>query len=118
MLIGKLAEKLKLPRIDLYRHYIRQIGGNYETVCIKAEHADEFCRLWEKNGLGWIAEPFDSKLDGCTNVNCYMGSSEYNTEQMTRLINLVVDDCQGCGIETMTPDEQKKLLSLWEDNND
>lgn len=114
-LIGKLAEKLWFPRDELYWEYIRNIGGNYETICIQSEHAEEFCRLWEKNGLGWVAEPFPSKLDGCTNVNCYVGSSQYTTEQMSRLISFVVEDCKEHGIETMTPEEQNKLISLWKD---
>ena len=54
-----------------------------------------------------------SKIEGCTNVILYYGSSTYNTEQMSRLINLVVEDCKAQGVETMTPDEINRMLSLW-----
>ena len=60
------------------------------------------------------SETSPSKIDGCTNVILYYGSSEYDTRQMSRLINLIVEDCKIQGIETMTPDELSALLDRWE----
>lgn len=44
----------------------------------------------------------------------YNGSSSYNTKQMTRLIDSVIQDCKEQQIETMTPEELKSLLARWE----
>jgi hypothetical protein len=44
----------------------------------------------------------------------YYGSSSYNTKQMSRLINNIVQECQILGIETKTPDEIANMLNLWE----
>lgn len=66
------------------------------------------------NGLGWQTDTIPSKLEGCTNVVLYYGSSTYDTEQMSRLIDIVVQDCKALGIETKTPDEIANMLSLWE----
>ena len=78
---------------------------------------DTLVKGWEHNGLGWCAETFPSKLKGCTNVILYYGSSEYDTAQMSRLIDLVVNDCKEQGIETMTPEQLENMLNTWETNN-
>lgn len=47
-------------------------------------------------------------------IRFYYGSSRYNKNQMQRLLNNLVQDCQAVGIETKTPDEIANLVSLWE----
>lgn len=113
VLLDKLAEKLNIPKSEIYRNYIREIGGVSETVCVKNEAVDKLCEGWKHNGMGWQTDTMPSKIDGCTNVVLYYGSSTYNTEQMAKLINLVVEDCRQYGIETMTPNELANMLSLW-----
>ena len=60
-----------------------------------------------------MAETFPSKLKGCVNVTVWYGSSVYDTEQMSRLIDAVVEDCKAVGIETMTPEELDALMIRW-----
>lgn len=117
VLIGKLAEKLNIPRDEIYRDAIKQVGGNYEIVCVRKEAVDKLCEGWRKNGIGWQTDTMPSKIEGCTNVVLYYGSSTYDTAQMSRLINIVVDACREQNIETRTPDEIANLLSLWGGNN-
>lgn len=113
-LVDKLAALLKIPKEELYRGYIRNIGGNSETICIQNRAVDRLIDGWQHNGTGWITETFESKIDGCTNVILYYGSSTYDTEQMSRLIDSVVQDCKAVGIETMTPQELDNLMKVWE----
>lgn len=113
-LADKLAAKLNIPKTEIYRNYIKEIGGVSEMVCVKNEAVEKLCEGWRHNGLGWQTDIVPSKLKGCTNVILYYGSSTYNTEQMSRLINLVVEDCKVQGIETRTPEQIANMLSLWE----
>ena len=114
VLADKLAEKLNIPKEEIYRNCIKEIGGVSEIVCVKDEAVDKLCKGWQRNGLGWQTDTIPSKIKGCTNVVLYYGSSTYNTEQMSRLINNVVEDCKALGIETRTPDEIADMMSLWE----
>ena len=115
-LVDKLAEKLSVSKEDIYRSYVKHIGGNNEMVCVLAEGADRLCESWQKNGIGWITEVMPSKLQGCVNVVLYFGSSTYDTAQMSRLIDLCVQDCkQVGGIETMTPAELEALVERWDE---
>lgn len=115
VLADKLAEATRIPKEDIYRHAIREIGGNSTTVCVRDRAVEKLCQGWEKNGLGWLAETFSSKLPGCVNVTLYYGSSTYDTKQMSRLIDNIVQDCQAVGIETLTPDKLALLLEEWGD---
>ena len=98
-LIGKIAEKTNVPKEEVYREAIRGIGGNYDVVCIKEDAAGSLRSAWERNGIGWQTEVMLSKRDGCTNVLLYYGSSTYDTEQMSRLISNIQQDCASLGIE-------------------
>jgi len=113
VLIGKIAEKTNVPKNEVYREAIRGIGGNYEIVCVKEEAADSLRSGWERNGIGWCTDTMLSKLDGCTNVMLYYGSSTYDTEQMSRLIDNILQDCKALGIETKSQDEIDSLLNSW-----
>ena len=115
LLLGKLQEALKIPKEDIYRDLIKNIGS-YEIIPIKNEALDKFRSAWSKNGIGWITETTPSKLDGFTNVLAYYGSSTYNTSEMSKLIDLIVQECQQLGIETKNPAELKSLLESWDKN--
>ena len=114
-LCGQLSAKLKISPRDIYRILVREVGGNYEITPIKDEAVEDWIRIWENRGLGWVCDVIGkSKFEGYTNVINYFGSSEYDTAQMSRLISLLVQECKNNNIETATPKE----LSLLEDNNE
>ncbi len=112
-LMDKLAEKLRMAKTEIYRSYIKEIGGNNTLVCVQDTALDDLLRNWEQKGTGWLAETEKSKLDGCTNVRLYYGSSTYDTAQMSRLIELIVQDCKENGIETLTPEELSRMSEEW-----
>ena len=73
----------------------------------------QLCEAWSKNGIGWQTDTFPSKIEGCTNVILYYGSSTYDTAQMSRLINLILDECRQVGIEVKSEEEINSLLNSW-----
>lgn len=46
-------------------------------------------------------------------VRCYIGSSGYDSEEMSHLIDHTVTEAKALGIETLTPDELQEMLSTW-----
>ena len=46
-------------------------------------------------------------------LQCYKGSSLYDTLEMSRLIDGVVSDAQELGIDTMTPEEIREMKERW-----
>lgn len=109
VLIDKIAEKSGVSKSEVYRHTVREIGGNSDVVCMQEKAYETFRKHWELNGVGWQTVKMPSKLDGCVNAICYYGSSTYDTAQMHRLIELLIQDAKALGIETMTPQELEAL---------
>lgn len=48
--------------------------------------------------MGWFCEITPSKIPNCTNVIAYYGSSVYDTDRMSRLINAAIEDCKELNI--------------------
>lgn len=115
VLMDKLAEKTGIAKEEIYRQLVRNIGGNSYIYPIRKDAVEGYIRHWSGGGLGWIAESLgESKLDGYENVISYYGSSQYDTAQMSRLIDLLVAECEQQGIETKTPQEIAAMMQEWE----
>lgn len=113
VLISKIAEKTNVATNEVYRSAIKEIGGNSDTVCIQDHAVNQLCAGWQRNGIGWVADTMPSKIEGCTNVILYYGSSTYDTAQMNRLINILVQECEQLNIETKSQAEIDSLLGSW-----
>jgi hypothetical protein len=112
-LIGELASETNLPDEEVYRGYIKDCGLKKTD-----EMSDEFYKtvsyVWSQRGIGWFSEKTDfGSREGYSLYTFYYGSSCYNSKQMSRLIDAVVQDCKAVGIETMPPDEVDSLISSW-----
>lgn len=112
VLIDKIAAKTRIPKTEIYRNAIREIGDVSETVCVQDKAVERLCSGWQKNGLGWQTDTMPSKLPGCTNVILYYGSSTYDSQQMSRLLDLIIQECEQQGIPTLR-DEATELLGKW-----
>lgn len=112
VLLGELQEVLNIPKEDIYKDLIKNIGS-YEVIPIKNEAVEKFRNAWSKNGLGWITETTKSKLEGFTNVLAYYGSSVYDSKEMSRLIDLIIEECKQFGIETKPKAELDSMLLEW-----
>lgn len=112
-LADKLSEKLNKPKTDIYREYIKEIGGVSDTLCMLDKAVDKFCERWASMGIGYQTDRIESKLEGCTNVIAYYGSSTYDTAQMSRLIDMAVQDCKQFGIPTYDREELDRLVKEW-----
>lgn len=114
-LAGKLSAVLQLTPKEIYRQYIPDVGGNYEIVPVREAILKDWERIWSAGHDGRIAEYMGPcrNTPGYHNVRCYIGSSDYDTAQMSRLIDLIVADCKENGIETLTPDKLDAMKERW-----
>ena len=114
VLLDKLAEKVNRSKEDIYKIYIKDFGV-FEYLPIKNEAVERFISCWSKNGIGWFTEDLgESKLDGYTKLIAYYGSSTYNSKEMARLIDAVIQDCEEQDIQTMPLSE---FMLLQNDND-
>ena len=113
-LAGRIAANRRITPAEVYREYIPDVGDNFTTSTIPEKDYDRFCKAWCKEGLGWITQLIGpSNHPGKIDVMCYYGSSYYDTAQMSRLIELAVQDCKELGIVTKPEEEIASLLGAW-----
>ena len=114
ILLDKLGQALMRSPEEIYRELIRDVPGNREIVPVRKDAVETWRRNWEKKGLGWQTESLgDSKLEGYENIVCYYGSSVYDTAQMARLIDLIIQECRQVNIETLPPDKLEAMVEAW-----
>ena len=114
VLIHKLAEAMRLTPEEVYLQQVLNVGNNFTPMCVREQDVDRFRKSWQSNGLGWPVRDLGySQVPGCRNLMAYHGSSTYDTDQMSRLIDNLVQDCKALDIETLSPDKLALLKEEW-----
>lgn len=108
-LLQQLATKLNTSKEELYKEYITKYG-DFQLLQIANDGIELFVKGWEKDRLGNICEiARPSKNKGYSVIRAYIGSSDYDSKQMSRLLDQVVEDCKEQEIETLDDMEVKAL---------
>ena len=115
-LIGKIAEKLGFTKEQVYKQYIFNIGI-YRVITMNKQAVDTFIKVWQTQGLGFICETYDNQIEGLVDVIAYYGTSSYNSKQMARFIDHIVEEAKEYGIQTLTPNQIADLKSSWSASN-
>ncbi|MEA5047438.1 MAG: hypothetical protein VB034_02395 [Eubacteriales bacterium] len=115
VLIDMIAAELRLKPVEVYRSAIREIGGNNDIITLRTEAVAGFAERWSEFGIGWQTEIIsEAKTPGFTHIRAYFGSSKYDTEQMSRLIDSLVQDAKALGLETLPPAELERMMEQWQ----
>ena len=117
VLCDKIAKKLTVPdavitKEDVYKDAILNIG-TFQPMIVEEKAYYNLKRIWEKQGLGFLIQEV-SRKDKCIRINCYYGSSTYNTKEMSLLIDLLVGLATNLNIETKPQAEIDSLLKEWD----
>lgn len=117
-LCGELSAAVRVPAKEIYQQYIRDIGGNYEIVPVKEDHIKDWNRVWCSGHEGRQTEDMGPcrSLHGYHNIKSYISSSDYDSKQMSRLLDLLIQDCKQVGIETLSEREKSLLIDDWGEN--
>ena len=105
-LLQELCELVELDTIEEYRQFK-----------IETENIKTFEKMWTRQGIAWFCEIADTTYIEDTEfkiINAYYGSSSFDSKQMARLIDGVVQDCKPYGIEIKPQEEINSLLRSWE----
>lgn len=115
VLIHKLAKEMHEKPIDIYRKAVLNVGDNYTPMCVREQDVGRLTITWEANGDGWqCVDRGPSSVQGCRTIFAYYGSSVFDTAQMSRLIDDIVQDCKAIGIETLPPEKLELLKDEWQ----
>lgn len=113
VLCTEIANAVGVSKEDVYKRNIRE-GGEYTPLPIKKEAVGTFSRIWASHGIGWFCDVVDNcKTPGYKLVFAYHGSSEYDSKQMSRLIDRVKADAESVGVETLPPEQIESMIKEW-----
>ena len=112
-LLGKLSEKLAIPPEEIYWQMVPDVGGNYTTATFRLEDVKAIRDMWCQDHIGRRVEVMGASGPGLVDVMIYKGSSDYDTAQMARLIDLIIQECREQGIEYLPPERLSAMLEEW-----
>ena len=115
-LLTELCELAEIDTVEEYKRRIKELGI-FRQFKIEKDNIKTFEKMWTAQGIAWFCEIADTTYIGDIEfkiINAYYGSSSYNSKQMSRLIDGLVQDCKVYGIETKTQSEIESLLKEWD----
>lgn len=115
-LMGRIADAMDIGSDEVYHMMLSQYGapevdadGNMVVFSLRSDI--------DLHGDFWIhSAPFGAgEANGklFTHYRMIKGSSEYDTKEMSRLIDGIVHEAQALGIETKTPQELAAMCGEW-----
>ena len=114
VLIDQIAEKTGESVTDVYRTAIRDIGGVSDCYGVKESAFPDFCAIWKGGHLGRQVEIIPgSTKPGWINVRAWKGSSDFDSVQMARFIDSLIQEAENLGIPTVPDAEIQKMVGQW-----
>lgn len=103
LLINKIANILRLSKEEIYLQMLEDYGQSILIPVKKGEKPNGYFKYYKYET--------SSILNGkeADWYKIYKGSSEFDSKEMTILIDGIIQECKQLGIETLTPDEIAKL---------
>ena len=118
VLCDEIAKKINSTKEDVYRQHVHDVGV-FDFVDIPTKAVPQFTKSWHAKGDGWITDVYNNcTIKGCTKIACYYGSSTYDSKQMARLIDSLVEEAEALGIPTKTKPELMEMYADWADAYD
>lgn len=98
-LLQQLCFEMNLDVIQEYKKRVKELGI-FKQWEIDTINVPTFEKLWSDRGVAWFTEKVE-EIGNKTIINAYYGSSSYNSKQMSRLLDNLVQDCKEVGIQTL-----------------
>ena len=113
VLMTKIADELTkagstVTKDDVYLDMLKCYGQG-GVVKIKDADAEKWKRAWK------YTEPHEKLTqENAQYWRFWVGSSEYDSAEMSVFINGIIADAKELGIETLAPDELERMMNQWQ----
>ena len=111
-LCDKIAQAVGITKEEVYREAVLDYGQFIECS-VSGNDSRRFIKHWKSQGIGYQTQIVGA-VGNSIIIHAYYGSHLYDTAQMARLINGVIEEARGMDIETMPEEELQSLLSSWQ----
>jgi hypothetical protein len=106
-LITEIGNATRLSKEEVYLDMLKHYGQSEIVSVLSNIDVSGYFKYYEAIGT--------AKLQGkdFTHYKIYKGSSEYNTYEMSVLIDGIVHEAEQLDIQTLTPAELSRLKEMW-----
>ena len=107
LLIGKIADIVRAGKDEIYLQMLKRYGQSELISVLSHIPIEHYVKYYEEAG--------ESKLNGkmFKHYRVYKGSSEFDTREMSILIDGVVSEAKELGIQTETPNQIAEMKARW-----
>lgn len=104
-LIGQIADVLRKSKEEVYFEMLKSYGQS-EFVSVRSDiDVKGYFKYYEEYGKGHVeGREF-------THYKVYKGSSEFDSREMSILLDGIIQEAKAQGIETITPAEKERMLN-------
>lgn len=116
LLVSKIAKVLDIGEDECKKQMVLEYG-TIERDLEDNPFGIKIPKSADINSIYPYAKWFDTRLESGKEFDCYIiykRTHTLDTKEMARLIDGVIFEAEQLGIETVTPEEKAKMLSLWE----
>ena len=109
-LISKIGDAMRMSKEDVYLQMLRDYGQSEMISVLSHIDLTGYFKYFEAVAT--------TKLQGkdFTHYRIYKGSSEYDSKEMSILIDGIVQEAKNLRIETLPPYEIQRMVELWRAN--
>ena len=107
VLINEIANKVHLSKEEVYLNMLKSYGQSTIVSLLSSIDYNGFFKYYEVIGSSVLNNK------EFTHIKVFKGSSEYNTLEMSILIDGVVHECTNLGIATINDEEIERLKGSW-----
>ena len=107
VLITKIAGYMNLSKEEVYKMMLQDYGQSMLIPVPKDSKPDGYFKYYEfhsRREMNGVIVDF---------YKVYKGSSDYDTKEMSELINGIVEECKNMGIETLEDIRINQLIEEW-----
>jgi hypothetical protein len=110
VLMQKIAEAIHTDKWSVYLMMLERYSPVFTHIIVRPEAVERVKGEWRTvKVLGPI------QVNGSTGIQlqCYFGSSTFDSKEMASFIDGIVSECKEMGIETLPPDEIERMRREW-----
>lgn len=114
VLLGEMAAKLRTSKDELYLEMLSRYGV-FTHVVVKPNVVERVKTEWRT-----VRELGEVTINGQKGIQlqCYFGSSTYDTKEFTRLLDGVISEARELGINLISDADRALMLAEWGNNNE
>ena len=112
-LIGKIADAMRITKDEAYLKALKDWGQSEIVSVLSSINVSGYFKYFEAIGTGTIVDKKTGKVKEFTHYKVYKGSSEYDTREMSILIDGLIQDAKELNIDTLPPNEVQRLKEMW-----